>query len=50
MSKKIELEGPSGYTWHVQMMRSDNTFVLQSGWKEFVTANKIDENDFIVFT
>ncbi|XP_078153988.1 B3 domain-containing protein Os03g0620400-like [Carex rostrata] len=50
MSDNIELEGPSGNTWHVKMMRSDNTFSLQSGWKEFVTANKIDENDFIVFT
>ncbi|XP_078149100.1 uncharacterized protein LOC144544464 [Carex rostrata] len=49
MSKNIKLEGPSGYTWHVKIMRSDNTFALQSGWKEFVTANKIDENDFIVF-
>ena len=51
MSENIELEGPSGYTWHVKlMMSSDNTFALQSGWKEFVTANKIVENDFIVFT
>ncbi|KAF3336709.1 DnaJ subfamily B member 5 [Carex littledalei] len=52
MSENIELEGPSGYTWHVKIMRSesDNTFALQSGWKEFVTDNKIYENDILVFT
>ena len=52
MSENIELEGPSGYTWHVKIERSqsDNTFALQSGWKEFVTANKIYENDILVFT
>ncbi|XP_078150903.1 uncharacterized protein LOC144546232 [Carex rostrata] len=52
MSENIELEGPSGYTWHVKIERSqsDNTFALQSGWKEFVTANKIYENDVLVFT
>ncbi|KAF3328634.1 B3 domain-containing protein [Carex littledalei] len=50
LSENIELEGPSGYTWHVKMMRSDNTFALKSGWKEFVTSNKIYENDILVFT
>ena len=50
LSKNIELEGPSGYTWHVKMMRSDDTFALQSGWKEFVRANRIDNNDLLVFT
>ncbi|XP_078170397.1 B3 domain-containing protein LOC_Os12g40090-like [Carex rostrata] len=50
MKENIELEGPSGITWHVKMMRSNNTLRLRSGWKDFVTANKIDQNDILVFT
>ncbi|XP_078173711.1 B3 domain-containing protein Os03g0620400-like isoform X2 [Carex rostrata] len=52
MIGNVELEGPSGYTWPVKIVwsDSDNTFALKSGWKEFVTANKIYENDILVFT
>ncbi|KAJ3709304.1 hypothetical protein LUZ61_013009 [Rhynchospora tenuis] len=32
------------------MIRSNGTFVLQSGWKEFVIANEIDKNDILVFS
>ncbi|XP_078182253.1 B3 domain-containing protein Os03g0622100-like [Carex rostrata] len=48
----VELEGPSGITWHVKMMRSksSNTFAMRSGWKEFVIANRINKNDVLVFT
>ncbi|XP_078170263.1 B3 domain-containing protein Os12g0592300-like [Carex rostrata] len=50
MRENVELEGPSGATWHVKMIRSKNKFALQSGWKDFVTANHIDQNDILVFT
>ncbi|XP_078182255.1 B3 domain-containing protein Os12g0592300-like [Carex rostrata] len=50
MRENVELEGPSGITWHVKMIRSNNTFALRSGWKEFVIANRIDKNDVLVFT
>lgn len=50
VTKNIKLEGPSGITWHVKMIKSNDTLILQSGWKEFVTGNKIDRNDSLVFT
>jgi B3 DNA binding domain len=50
VSENIELEGPTGTTWPAKMIRSDGTFLLQSGWKEFLAANKIDKNDILVFT
>ncbi|XP_078182256.1 B3 domain-containing protein LOC_Os12g40090-like [Carex rostrata] len=49
-SENVELEGPSGIIWHVKMIRSNSTFSLQSGWRDFVTANGIDEKDILVFT
>ncbi|XP_078160146.1 B3 domain-containing protein LOC_Os12g40090-like [Carex rostrata] len=48
--ENVELEGPSGITWHVKTIRLDKTLTLQSGWKDFVTANQIDKNDILVFT
>lgn len=50
ISKNIRLEASSGITWHVKLIRSNNTFALRSGWKDFVSDNKIDENDVLVFT
>ncbi|KAF3337205.1 B3 domain-containing protein [Carex littledalei] len=49
MRENVELEGPSGITWHVKLIRSNNTFAMRSGWKEFVIANQIDKNDVLVF-
>jgi B3 DNA binding domain len=31
------------------VLRSDNNLSLRSGWRDFVTANRIDENDLLVF-
>ncbi|XP_078169436.1 B3 domain-containing protein Os03g0619600-like [Carex rostrata] len=50
ISRKISLKGPSGIAWHVKMNKFNDTFALRSGWKEFVRANRIDNNDVLFFT
>ncbi|KAJ4770857.1 B3 domain-containing protein [Rhynchospora pubera] len=45
----VKLKGPSGITWHVKLRKSKGTFILQSGWKDFVTANQIGNNDILLF-
>jgi B3 DNA binding domain len=49
VGENIELESPRGTAWHVKMIRSNETLVLQSGWKQFVAANNIVKNDSLVF-
>ncbi|KAJ4770860.1 B3 domain-containing protein [Rhynchospora pubera] len=45
----IKLRGPSGETWRIEVHKSENKLSLKSGWRSFVTANKIDKNDLLVF-
>ncbi|KAJ1690150.1 hypothetical protein LUZ63_014305 [Rhynchospora breviuscula] len=45
----VKLKGPSGRTWPIEVLKSENKLSLKSGWRNFVTANKIDENDLLVF-
>ncbi|KAJ4788108.1 B3 domain-containing protein [Rhynchospora pubera] len=45
----VKLKGPSGRTWPIEVLKSENKLSLKSGWTNFVTANKIDENDLLVF-
>lgn len=49
ISKLVKLEGSSGKSWRIEVLKSDNTLSLRSGWRDFVTANKIDENDLLLF-
>ncbi|KAJ1690152.1 hypothetical protein LUZ63_014307 [Rhynchospora breviuscula] len=45
----VKLKGPSGRTWQIEVLKSENELSLKSGWRNFVTANKIDKNDLLVF-
>ncbi|XP_078178607.1 B3 domain-containing protein Os12g0592300-like [Carex rostrata] len=49
ISDKIKLKDPNGKTWQIEVFKSYNNLSLHSGWRDFVTANKIDENDLLVF-
>lgn len=49
LCKNVELKGPSGSIWHVKMIKSNNDFIFQSGWRDFVIANKIAKNDILLF-
>ncbi|KAF3333851.1 B3 domain-containing protein [Carex littledalei] len=50
ISETIELKDPNGKTWKIEVFKSYNNVSLRSGWTDFVTANKIDENDLLIFT
>lgn len=45
----IELKVPSGDKWHVELKKTSYGVVLECGWKNFVAAHDIKENDFLVF-
>jgi B3 DNA binding domain len=47
--ENVELKCPSGITWHVKMIKSNGNFIFQSGWRDFIIANKIEKNDILVF-
>ncbi|XP_078177679.1 B3 domain-containing protein Os12g0592300-like [Carex rostrata] len=49
ISEIIKLKDPNGKTWKIDVFKSHNNQSLRSGWRDFVTANKIDENDLLVF-
>ncbi|XP_078177682.1 B3 domain-containing protein Os12g0592300-like [Carex rostrata] len=50
ISERIKLKDPNGKTWKIEVFKSYNNVSLHSGWTDFVTANKIDENDLLIFT
>ncbi|KAJ4804416.1 B3 domain-containing protein [Rhynchospora pubera] len=45
----VKLKGPSGRTWRIEVLKSENKLSLKSGWRNFVIANKIDKNDLLIF-
>ncbi|KAJ4788112.1 hypothetical protein LUZ62_039358 [Rhynchospora pubera] len=47
--KVLELKRPSGGTWHVGLIMSGEKLVLQPGWNDFASANRISQNDHLVF-
>jgi hypothetical protein len=49
ISEVISLKSPSGKTWSVGVGGDTDGVVLQSGWKEFVSAHSIDEGDCMLF-
>ncbi|EEC75758.1 hypothetical protein OsI_12653 [Oryza sativa Indica Group] len=50
ISEVVNLKSPSGKTWSIGVANSDTgELVLRSGWKEFVDANGVQENDCLLF-
>uniref|UniRef100_A0A0E0KGE9 TF-B3 domain-containing protein n=1 Tax=Oryza punctata TaxID=4537 RepID=A0A0E0KGE9_ORYPU len=50
MADHMNLRSPSGKTWSIGVSNSDaGELVLQSGWKEFVDGNGIEEGDSLLF-
>ena len=49
ISEVISLKSPSGKTWSIGVGSDTDEVVLQSGWKEFVSAHSIDEGDCMLF-
>ncbi|KAJ3685484.1 hypothetical protein LUZ61_014648 [Rhynchospora tenuis] len=49
ISEIVKLKGPSGRTWRIEVLKSENKLSLKSGWISFVTANEIYKNDLLVF-
>lgn len=49
ISEVISLKSPSGKTWSIGVGIDADGVVLQSGWKEFVSAHGIDEGDCMLF-
>ncbi|OAY81469.1 B3 domain-containing protein, partial [Ananas comosus] len=45
----IDLKPPSGDIWRIGLTKVANEIVLQSGWKDFVDAHRIEENDLLIF-
>ncbi|PKU62585.1 B3 domain-containing protein Os12g0592300 isoform X1 [Dendrobium catenatum] len=45
----VELKAPSGDIWHVELKKTNDGVVLDCGWKYFVEAYGIQENDTLVF-
>lgn len=45
----VDLKGPSGSIWPVGLKKTSDEMLLQSGWKEFVEAQRICEKDLLIF-
>ncbi|KAK8963990.1 B3 domain-containing protein [Platanthera guangdongensis] len=45
----VELKVPSGDIWHVELKKTKAGVVLDCGWKDFVEAHGIQENDTLMF-
>ncbi|XP_047052142.1 B3 domain-containing protein Os12g0591400-like [Lolium rigidum] len=48
-SKPVTLEAPNGHVYPVEVIEELGDIVLRSGWNEFVNANHIEEDDYILF-
>ncbi|KAF8683107.1 hypothetical protein HU200_044965 [Digitaria exilis] len=49
ISDVVSLKSPSGKTWNIRVGNDADELVLQSGWKEFVSAHSIEEGDYLLF-
>ncbi|WVZ59856.1 hypothetical protein U9M48_009949 [Paspalum notatum var. saurae] len=49
ISEVVSLKPPSGKAWSIGVGNDADVVVLQSGWKEFVSAHGIDEGDYLLF-
>lgn len=45
----VSLTGPSGAIWKVELAAIGDTLSLKNGWKEFVDAHRLEENDLVIF-
>lgn len=45
----VELQVPSGDVWHVELKKTKDGVALDCGWKNFVEAYGILENDTLIF-
>ncbi|OEL37649.1 B3 domain-containing protein [Dichanthelium oligosanthes] len=49
ISEVVSLKSPSGKTWSIGVANDTDVVVLQSGWKEFVSAHSIAEGNYLLF-
>ncbi|KAL3734785.1 hypothetical protein ACJRO7_024028 [Eucalyptus globulus] len=49
MSGLALLEGPSGNTWHVELIEENHELFLNSGWHSFIRDHSIVSGDLLVF-
>ncbi|KAF7829723.1 B3 domain-containing protein [Senna tora] len=45
----VSLTGPSGNTWHVQLIKQDDDLFLHHGWPTFLEDHSIESGDLLVF-
>ncbi|XP_054799393.1 B3 domain-containing protein Os01g0723500-like isoform X2 [Prosopis cineraria] len=45
----VSLTGPSGNTWHVQLVKEGNDLFLHHGWPTFLEDHTIEVGDLLVF-
>lgn len=49
LADTIALKGPSGSTWNVGLTTSGDDLLLKHGWKEFIVAHSLEEDDILIF-
>ncbi|XP_021304717.1 uncharacterized protein LOC8062495 isoform X2 [Sorghum bicolor] len=49
IGNRVKLESRCGHTFDVEVAKNLGKVVLQTGWKEFVTAHDLNMGDFLVF-
>ncbi|KAF5739422.1 transcriptional factor B3 family protein [Tripterygium wilfordii] len=49
LPERVTLKGPSGISWNVDLMTSDNVMFFSRGWKDFVTDHVLEDGDVLIF-
>ncbi|KAM3341951.1 hypothetical protein P3S68_026917 [Capsicum galapagoense] len=49
LGDSVSLTGPSGPTWNVRLTLIGDALFLKDGWKEFVDAHSLEEDDLLIF-
>jgi hypothetical protein len=49
LSKSIVIESPDGNVYDVKVTKHMNKIVLQCGWEVFIDAQRIEDNDSLLF-
>ncbi|PHT27524.1 hypothetical protein CQW23_32871 [Capsicum baccatum] len=49
LGDSVSLTGPSGATWNVRLTLIGDALFLKDGWKEFVGAHSLEEDDLLIF-
>jgi len=50
IANSVKLESRCGYTFDVEVAKNLGKVVLQTGWKEFVTAHGLNMGDLLVLS